>query len=63
MEDEKIDPTIAETIAQLATNYKLSQKPSEKAKIEKQAREFIKDISVDEADKEKWTAMYNEMKS
>jgi len=57
-ETEKIDKTIAETIAQLAANHKLAQEPSEKAKIEKEAKEFIKDVSNNDEDEEKWQNMY-----
>ncbi len=63
MEDEKVDLTTAETIAQLASNYKLAQEKAEKAKIEKQAKELIKDVAIDEADEEKWTKMFDEMKA
>ncbi|RLG12016.1 hypothetical protein DRN73_03840 [Candidatus Pacearchaeota archaeon] len=61
-ETEKIDKTIAETIAQLAANYKFAQESSEKAKIEKEAEEFMKDVSNNDEDEEKWKEMYNGLK-
>ena len=62
MEDNKIDETTAETIAQLAANHKLAQESAERAKIEKEAKEFIDDVSNNDAEKEKWQKMYDSMK-
>ena len=62
-EDEETRQSITETIAQLATNHKLSQKKAEKAKIEKEAKEFIKSVAKGEDEEKEYLAMYNEMKS
>lgn len=62
-EDEETRGSIIETIAQLATNYKLSQKSFEKAKIEKQAKEFVKSVAKGEDEEKEYLAMYDEMKA
>jgi len=62
-EDEETRESIIETIAQLASNYKLSQKKAEKAKIEKEAKGFIKDVAKGEDEQKEYLAMYNEMKA
>ena len=61
-EEEETRGSIADTIAQLAANYKLAQKPNEKAKIEKEAKEFIKSVAKGSDEKKEYLKMYNDMK-
>lgn len=61
-EDEETRGSIADTIAQLASNYKLASESSEKAKIEKEAKAFIESIAKGEDEKKEYLAMYNEIK-
>ena len=61
-EEEETRSSIADTIAQLASNYKLSQNSTEKAKIEKEAKDFIEDIANGEDEVKEYLAMYKEIK-
>ena len=60
-EEEETRGSIADTIAQLASNYKVAE-ASEKAKLEKEAKEFIKSVAKGEDEVKEYTDMYNEMK-
>jgi hypothetical protein len=62
-EEEETRESITETIAQLASNYKLAQKTSEKTKIEKEAKNFIKSVAKGSDEEKEYSAMYNEMKA
>ena len=61
-EEEETRETIENTLAQLASNYKLAQKPAEKAKIEKEVKEFIKSVARGKDEVAEYTKMYNEIK-
>jgi len=61
-EDEETRETIATTIAQLGANYKLATSSKEKAKIEKEAKNFVKTVAKGEDEVAEYTKMYNEMK-
>lgn len=62
-EEEETRESITETIAQLASNYKLAQETSEKAKIEKEAKEFIESVAKGKDEEKEYSAMYNEIKA
>ena len=61
-EEEETRQTIAETIAQLAKNYELAQDSTEKARLKKEAIEFIESVAKGEDEKEEYLAMFNEIK-
>jgi len=61
-EEEETRGSIADTIAQLATNYKLAQEASDKAKIQKEIKEFIESVAKGEDEVKEYTAMFDEMK-
>ncbi len=61
-EEQETRESIIETIAQLASNYKVS-KVNERAKIEKEAKEFIESVAKGQDEIKEYTEMYNEMKS
>lgn len=62
MEEPETRENIAETIAQLAANYKLAQDFSEKAKLKKQAKEFVESVAKGEDEKKEYMAMFDEEK-
>ena len=62
-EEEETRGSIADTIAQLGSNYKLASEPNEKAKIDKEAKEFIKSIAKGDDEVKEYTDMYNEIKA
>ena len=61
-EEEETRESITETIAQLASNYKVAE-TKEKTKIEKQAKEFIKSVAKGRDEVKEYANMYNEMKA
>ena len=61
-EEEETRGTISDTIAQLASNYKLAQGEAERADIDKEAKEFIESIAKGEDEVKEYTNMYNEIK-
>ena len=62
-EEEETRGTLADTIAQLASNYKLAQGEAERAEIDKQAKKFIESVAKGEDEIKEYTEMYNEIKS
>jgi ABC-type hemin transport system substrate-binding protein len=61
-EEEETRESITETIAQLASNYKVAE-AGQKVKLEKEAKEFIKSVAKGKDEVKEYTDMYNEMKS
>ena len=61
-EEEETRGSIADTIAQLAANYKLAER-NERVKLEKEAKDFIKSVAKGEDEIKEYTDMYNEMKA
>jgi len=61
-EEEETRGSIADTIAQLASNYKLAQGDSDRARIDDEAKEFIESIAKGDDEVKEYTDMYNEIK-
>ena len=62
-EEEETRGSIADTIAQLGSNYKLASEASEKTRIDKEAEEFIKSVAKGDDEVKEYTDMYNEIKA
>jgi hypothetical protein len=61
-EEEETRGSIADTIAQLGSNYKVAEGEAERADIDKQAKDFIKSVAKGEDEIKEYTDMYNEIK-
>lgn len=62
-EEEETRGNISDTIAQIASNYKIAQDAGERKKADKEAKEFIETVAKGEDEVEEYTKMYEEMKS
>lgn len=61
-EEEETRESISATIAQLAANYKTAQGKAERAKAEKDAKQFIKSVAKGKDEIKEYNDMYNELK-
>lgn len=61
-EDEETRGSIADTIAQLASDYKVAQGDADRAGVDKQAKEFVESIAKGKDEIKEYTAMYDEIK-
>ena len=61
-EDEETRGTIAETIAQLASNYKVAEGDSDRGMIDDEAEKFIGSVANGDDEVKEYLEMYNEIK-